>query len=541
MQATDWSDAEALRAEGNPLSAPGRRPLAFDTAAMGFLRKHLVDNIGLTSARMALTRLGAEHGWLAAEKLREERHWDTGLELERASIRISALHGLCGVETPSRGTLSNGGAVIEASTESGQHLLHFGRSNTAVCWTLCGFIAGYISNASGKDVCVLEERCAGTGKGPCHLVARTRAEWGDERAQDLRFFEPIPIKHGLDASIPLAAISPKTPEHGVRIAPTEVDPDATATSTSMRTLLQLSRRVAKVDATVLITGESGAGKERIAKLVHEQSSRASGPFLAVNCGAISEALLESELFGHARGAFTGATHERCGLFETAGGGTLLLDEIGEVSPAMQVKLLRVLQEHEIRRVGESKNRKVDVRVLAATNRDLLQAVASGSFRKDLYYRLNVVELHVPALRERANDVLPLARELLASASLRMKRVLTGLSPGAVDRLRQYAWPGNVRELENAMERAAALSQGSRVELLDLPDEVRRPEPSPVGTAEEAKSLGQTEKDYILARLTANGGNRAQTASDLQIGSATLFRKLKSYRLPGAGKVPASRT
>ena len=250
----------------------------------------------------------------------------------------------------------------------------------------------------------------------------------------------------------------------------------------MRQLVDLARRVAKVDSTVLITGESGSGKERIARLVHEESTRAAGPFIAVNCGAITETLLESELFGHARGAFTGATQDRPGLFEAANGGTLLLDEVGEVSPGMQVKLLRALQEREIRRVGENKSRRVDVRVVAATNRDLAHGVAGGAFRQDLYYRLKVVELHVPPLRERRDDILPLARVLLADAALRMKRKIAGLAPGAADQLLRYEWPGNVRELENAMERAVALARGSRVELEDLPEEVRQAFPKPVATS-----------------------------------------------------------
>jgi transcriptional regulator with PAS, ATPase and Fis domain len=296
----------------------------------------------------------------------------------------------------------------------------------------------------------------------------------------------------------------------------------------MRQLVDLARRVAKVDSTVLITGESGSGKERIARLVHEESTRAAGPFIAVNCGAITETLLESELFGHARGAFTGATSDRPGLFEAANSGTLLLDEVGEVSPGMQVKLLRALQEREIRRVGENKNRRIDVRVVAATNRDLAQGVAGGAFRQDLYYRLKVVELHVPPLRERADDVLPLARVLLADAALRMKRKITGLAPGAADQLLRYEWPGNVRELENAMERAVALARGNRVELEDLPEEIRQAFPRPVAAAGKIRPLDDVEKDYILAALKLNGGNQTRTAEQLRIGSATLYRKLKSY-------------
>ena len=306
-------------------------------------------------------------------------------------------------------------------------------------------------------------------------------------------------------------------------------------SNSMRKVVDLAQRVAKVDSTVLITGESGSGKERIARLVHDLSTRASGPFIAVNCGAITETLLESELFGHARGAFTGATQDRPGLFEAAHSGTLLLDEIGEVSPGMQVKLLRSLQEREIRRVGENKNRRIDVRVLAATNRDLAQGVTAGTFRQDLYYRLKVVDLRVPSLRERRDDVLPLARVLLADASLRMKRKINGLAPDAADQLLRYEWPGNVRELENAMERAVALARGNRVELEDLPEEVRQAFPIPVATTGTVRPLDDVEKDYIVAALALNAGNQTHTAEQLKIGSATLYRKLKSYGLIGKRK------
>ena len=262
--------------------------------------------------------------------------------------------------------------------------------------------------------------------------------------------------------------------------------------------------------------------------------RAAGPFIAVNCGAITETLLESELFGHARGAFTGATQDRPGLFEAANSGTLLLDEVGEVSPAMQVKLLRTLQEREVRRVGENRSRPVDVRIVTATNRDLAQAVASGAFRQDLYYRLKVVELRVPPLRERRDDVLPLARVLLTEAALRMKREITGLAPAAADQLLRYQWPGNVRELENAMERAAALALGPRVELQDLAEEVRQAIPRPQPASGAVRPLEEVEKEYILAALELNGGNQTHAARQLGIGATTLYRRLKAWGLVEAG-------
>jgi transcriptional regulator with PAS, ATPase and Fis domain len=381
----------------------------------------------------------------------------------------------------------------------------------------------------------------GKGDAACHLIGRTRKEWGDERAEELRFFEAKRLKDCLDVSLQRVTETLMVAEHKlhthrralVRVARDVEEPlGIVAKSVAMAQLVDLARRVAKVDSTVLITGESGSGKERVARLVHEESTRAAGPFVAVNCGAITETLLESELFGHARGAFTGATQDRPGLFESANSGTLLLDEVGEVSPGMQVKLLRALQEREIRRVGENKSRKVDVRVLAATNRDLAHGVAGGSFRQDLYYRLKVVELHVPPLRDRRDDILPLGRVLLADAALQMKRKITGLAPVAADQLLRYEWPGNVRELENAMERAVALARGSRVELEDLPEEIRQAVTTPVATKGKVRPLDEVEKEYILSALELNDGNQTHTAQQLHIGSATLYRKLKSYGLIG---------
>jgi transcriptional regulator with PAS, ATPase and Fis domain len=226
--------------------------------------------------------------------------------------------------------------------------------------------------------------------------------------------------------------------------------------------------------------------------------------------------------------------DRPGLFEAANKGTLLLDEVGDISPGMQVKLLRAIQEREIRRVGDNRTRKVDVRIIAATNRDLALAVANGTFRQDLYYRLKVVELHVPPLRERRDDILPLARILLAGSALWMKRKVTGISPAAADQLLRYGWPGNVRELENTMERAVALGQGTRIELEDLPEEVRQAPPKPIALAGQVQSLEDVERDYILRVLELNEGNQTHASKQLKIGSATLYRKLKSYAMvPGS--------
>jgi len=537
-----------LDPEGGVIRFAGQRALLIDAVAMGLLRKYLVENFGLTAARTVLTQFGFAHGWRLAEAMQSEFKWDSEEDWLRAGPRIHTLEGLFRVDAEGTGALSREGLVIGASYESEQHLLHFGRADVPVCWTISGLTSGYLSRCTGKEIYALEDRCIGKGDAACHLFGRTRDEWGDERAEELRFYEPKRLADCLDVSLhrvteTLKAAERKLREHRsaiVRVAPDVEEPlGIVAKSPAMRKLVDLARRLAKVDSTVLITGESGSGKERIARLVHEESTRVAGPFIAVNCGAITETLLESELFGHARGAFTGATHDRPGLFEAANMGTLLLDEVGEVSPGMQVKLLRALQEREIRRVGETRNRRVDVRILAATNRDLADGVASGAFRQDLYYRLKVVELHVPPLRERRDDVLPLARVLLADSALRMKRKISGLAPGAAEQLLRYGWPGNVRELENAMERAVALARGSRVEVEDLADDVRRQAfPRPVVDPGTVRPLEEVEKEYILAVLALNGGNQTHTAEQLRIGAATLYRRLKSYGMIGRKRTDA---
>jgi transcriptional regulator with PAS, ATPase and Fis domain len=484
-----------------------------------------------------------------AEAMQSEFKWATNLDWRLAGARVHALGGLFRIEAGSPDPTAAEGSMVVSSYEAEQHLLHFGRSDTATCWTICGLMSGYLSRTSGVEIYVLEDRCIGKGDAVCHLVGRTRDAWGEERSHELCFFEPTHLKGCLDVSLTrvtetLKRAERKLREHRralIRVARHFEDPmGICAKSPAMRRVVDLARRVAKVDSTVLITGESGAGKERIARLLHEESTRAAGPFIAVNCGAIAETLLEAELFGHARGAFTGANQDRAGLFEAANGGTLHLDEIGEVSAAMQVKLLRVLQEREVRRVGENKSRKVDVRIVAATNRDLAHGVVDGAFRQDLYYRLKVVELHVPALRDRRDDILPLARALLAEASLRMKREITAISPQAAEQLLRYEWPGNVRELANTMERAVALARGSRVEPDDLPEEVRQVVAKPVAVTGAVRPLEEIEREYILAALEANGGNQTHTAAQLHIGAATLYRKLKRYGMIG-GKVVAGAT
>ena len=311
-----------------------------------------------------------------------------------------------------------------------------------------------------------------------------------------------------------------------------------AGSQGMKDAIALAERVAPHPTTVLVTGESGTGKELIARLIHEASGR-SGAFVPVNCGAIPENLLESELFGHVKGSFTGATGDRIGLFEEADKGTLFLDEVGELPASLQVKLLRALQESEIRRVGESQPRKIDVRIVAATARDLDGDVQTGDFRADLYYRLNVVRVHLPPLRHRSDEVPVLARHFLETYAERLSVPVEGFDPAALKALSGYAWPGNVRELENVVERAAVLAEGSKVTLEDLPGPVRDPDAvrptvtSDTLSADELsvkKRSAELEKHLISRALQVTDGNRTKAAELLDLSYRALLYKIRDYGL-----------
>ncbi|MCA9265326.1 MAG: sigma-54-dependent Fis family transcriptional regulator, partial [Planctomycetales bacterium] len=308
----------------------------------------------------------------------------------------------------------------------------------------------------------------------------------------------------------------------------------------MRNVHEQILQAAPSRATVLIRGESGVGKELVARAVHYSSPRKKGPFVCLNCAALSETLLESELFGHERGAFTGATERKVGKFEAADKGTLMLDEIGEMSEQIQAKFLRVLEGHPFERVGGSEAIKVDVRVIAATNRDLEKAVAEHKFRRDLYFRLNVVDIVVPPLRKRGpEDIIELAEHFLIRYNAETGRRLKGFTPAAVDQLKTYRWPGNVRELRNVVERAVVLARGSHVGLEDLHlSNLATASDSgemPSGPHEyEPITLAESEKRQILSALNANNWNKSKTASILGIERSTLDRKIRRYELSRDG-------
>ncbi len=540
-----------LPSQGGVYRFAGQRVLLLDAVALGILRSTLVKEFGWTAARGILTRLGYSHGRRVAEAIRDTLPWENKQEWQRAGGRLHRLQGLVDFEPVHneyrKGKAPFADALWHNSYEAEQHILHFGQSDDCVCWSLCGFASGYLSAVHDMEVYCIEEACVGRGDAACRMVGQTRDEWGDIIEPHLVYYE----KDCLDESLHVLrkelqkteeALNAKKQRLG-EIADDDVD-GIVARSRKMKQVLEVAQRVAAVDSSVLLLGETGVGKERLARFIHTHSTRAAGPFVAVNCGALPEGLLESELFGFVRGAFTGADHDRAGLFEAAQGGTLFLDEVGEVSPTLQLRLLRVLQERKVRRLGENRDRPVDIRLLAATHRSLEDAVTSGDFREDLYYRLRVIEIRIPPLRERPDDILPLARLQLKETAYRFHREVSDISPSVARLLLQHPWPGNVRELHNAMERAVVFADSTTLQPNDLPPEVASLSILPAAQAEQPIDLqaspeetpilplAEVEREHILSALEKTNGNKTVAARQLNIGVATLFRKIKKYQAEG---------
>ncbi len=337
----------------------------------------------------------------------------------------------------------------------------------------------------------------------------------------------------LNRALQLRALQDEVKRLRQKVASTERFPGILGESTAMKRVLELVGRIAESDVSVVITGETGTGKELIARALHAASRRKEGPFVPVNCGAVPETLLESELFGHVKGAFTDAKAARKGLFLEAHGGTLFLDEIGAMPLTVQAKLLRAIQERRVRPVGGDKEVEFDVRFVAATNRDLEQAVEEGTFRDDLLYRINVVNINLPPLRMRGNDVLLLAQQFTSDFARQAGKQITGLSGNTAERLLGYSWPGNIRELRNCMERAVALAHYTEITPEDLPDRIRTCTQGPRGPMfvddpTEFVPLHEVERRYILRVLEAAQGNKTLAAEILGLDRKTLYRKLEQY-------------
>jgi DNA-binding NtrC family response regulator len=525
-----------------------QRVVILSAAAMGLMRKELVDTLGAEAARRILLRFGFADGYHDAVNLRARSHWNNPLEGLHAGATLHTLEGIVRVDVRRIDHDEQTGGFEEEviwhdSYEAEQHLHHYGKSAAPVCWSLVGYSSGFASACMGEEIYFRETACAGQGAKHCSVIGRNAHGWGAELDAIRADFQAANIGEEVER---LRAVVGKRlkeldrrerllerRERELNVLRERINRHAAARhfvagSPAMQDVLELAARVAPLDTTVLVYGESGTGKEFIVRLIHDQSPRAAAPFVSINCAALTETLLESELFGHVRGAFTGAVRDKAGLFEVAGNGTIFLDEIGEVAPTVQAKLLRALQEREIRRVGGERTIKVNARVVAATNRDLRAAVEAGTFREDLYFRLGAFVITVPPLRDRREDIPPLVHNVMARAAARMKKDVRSVSADAMSAVMNYAWPGNVRELEHAVERAVILANGTSLRARDLPPEVlQKSRARPPG---DTLDLHEQERIAIERALERFGGNRRKAAQALNISTVTLWRRMKQYGL-----------
>ena len=534
MKARDLKLEELVTFEDGALSLRGRRVVLHDTYAFAQLRKDLADMVGLEPARRVLTRFGYAWGQADAGAMKRVFDWESREELLRAGPVLHTLQGVTKAVVKSLRLEGDSSFHMEVdwynSGEAEEHLQTFGPTDHTVCWILCGYASGYASFCIGGDIFFVEEQCRAKGDTLCRAVGRDRESWGSRIDDSLQYFETEDIQAkivGLTEELRQKTRELERQRRQFQELGTLMPPGiAEVRSTSFRKTLDLASRVARFDSSVLITGESGVGKEVIARYIHDNSTRSKGEFVAVNCGALPETLLESELFGHKSGSFTGAVRDRKGLFEQANGGTIFLDEIGEISLALQVNLLRVLQEREIRRIGENTQRHIDVRILAASNRDLEQEIRDETFRDDLYYRLRVVEVRIPPLRERPEDILPLARFIVKKLAAKLNLPRLRFDADCIESLQHSSWPGNIRELENALERAAVLSEDGRITKEGLPVCVVDGDATGRVSFAPSLSLKEVTATHIQAVLRHTDGNRTEAAKILGIGVTTLWRRIK---------------
>lgn len=503
------------------------------------LQKDIFNSLGHEKAGMVLGRIGYENGFSAAIALGDLYDFENPEEWMRAATFMLKFGGL-GVDLrtdvridPDRRQFHFSADVAESVEAFLWRANHPEDSAWPVCFFMQGLASGFASAVMGKEVLVRETCCAAQGHPCCTLEGRTPSEWGIDTERFREIFQLDQLEkelQGLRSALAQAARELAQRERQIsmlqkRVQQEDLEAEIVYRSESMEEVLFLAEKVASSSATVLIEGESGTGKERLARFIHNRSSRRGRPFVAVNCAALPPNLLESELFGHVRGAFTGADKDKRGLFLEAGAGTLLLDELGELPLEIQVKLLRALEEMEVRPVGGLKAESVEARILVATNRDLKKLVKTGAFREDLYYRIAVFPIRMPPLRERREDILPLARFFLG----RLQEASAGFSPSAVRRMERYGWPGNVRELENWIEYAVILAGDGRIGAEHLPSTSRQSGDPAADLTADLPSLQALEQRYIQSVLARTGGNKTEAARILGTSITTLWRRLRTAK------------
>jgi len=530
-----------------------QRMMLMHVTSLGALRQELIESLGIETARGLITRIGYQAGARDAAMAKKLRAGAGAFNHFIAGPQLVSLEGIVHCKPLAldfdvdRGHYYGDFALIDCA-EAEAHMATYGVGEEPVCWMLVGYACGYTSTFMGRPILWREVECRGLGHDRCRVIGQPVEAWGEAARDDLRYLQIgdfvkwTPIRAQLPASARLAAPP---------VVGRENDFGMVGISSGFNTVCHMVKKVAPTQATVLFLGESGVGKEIFSRNLHRLSKRAAGPFVAVNCAAIPEQLAESELFGVEKGGYTGANASRPGRFERAHGGTLFLDEIGTLSFTAQGKLLRALQEGEIERVGDTRTRKVDVRVVAATNVNLRDAVKAGTFRDDLYFRLNVFPIRVPPLRDRRDDIPLLMNWILQRACKKHGKTITGFRERAVDALINYRWPGNVREMENLIERAVILADedgavdiahvftaGEELDattftlqrngaLCHAGDLSCEDEATPPGGL---PALAETEARMLRLALAEANGNLSLAARLLSISRPTLAYRLRKHKI-----------
>ena len=539
MKASNLNIAELIQFSPGFVGLQGRRLLIHDLSALGQFRRDLIETVGADMARRILTRKGLFWGQADAAGMQRLFEWDNKEEHLKAACALMRILGMGYVEITELKLDENLGALMMElacadSSEVEQHRIELGKASGPVCWVLAGYLSGYATYCLGKNVYFTELKCQAAEDSKCIFLGKDIDSWGKDFEKDLPFFRAIDIQkkvHQLSLRIreQQRVLLLNRKELQAARAPISLS-GVEIRSKAFGNVLELANKVASFDTTILITGETGTGKEVLARHIHDVSPRKNHPFLAVNCSALPETLLENELFGHKSGSFTGAHSDEAGLFAAAEKGTLFLDEIGDIALSIQAKLLQVLQSKEIRPIGHTRSRRIDVRIISATNRDLNELVTKGLFREDLLYRLRVLHITVPPLRSRTEDIVPLARYFLDKLKRKMKIGNLRLAPAAVDALISYSWPGNIRELENALEHAAVLCVDGIISPDILPGILTgRMAANPIKNFPQ--SLDDIESDHIRSTLELTGGNRTEAAKVLKISESTLYRRLRKSKKP----------
>ena len=548
---------ELLKAdeESGVISFQHRRMLIFDADAMGLLRQELIEALGLERARHLLTRFGYACGYRDALTSKELFDWKSDSDWWAAGPRLHMLEGIVQVRLLRSQVGKDAGVFdVEAewlhSYEAEQHLRHIGQSDAPVCWTLTGYASGHSSAVFGSEVCCFETECVGKGDARCLVEVRATAALNDQQRALAEYHRPANINAEFQRLLDeleqrekaLAAQQERAQSlesHVLYLREALREEynfeEMVGASPAFRKVVREVEQVAWSDSTVLICGETGTGKELIANAIHARSARQNRPFITVNCAALPAGLAESELFGHEKGAFTGAHQRKLGRFQLADGGTIFLDEVSELPPETQAKFLRVLQQGEFERVGGSQTIKVDARVLAATNQPLERLVAEGKFRADLFYRLNVFPIVLPPLRERREDIVLLANYFAQKFRARLNKKISSIDAASLERLQNYDWPGNVRELEHVIERAVLLAEGE-VLFIDLPlgrEGRATPNVAAVPSSTQLRTLDEIERDYIAEVLRRTQGaiaGKGGAAEILGLPPSTLRDRMKKLGL-----------